>query len=154
MQHVDLDALAPAGIKLLPFSRHHGLLLEHDAFQSAIMRAVPDWLDRLEVQAQLGMGITALSDGKIVAIGGITPLLPEVAEFFLLLNDGKKPATITLGKFCRHFIGLWQFSRLQMTVDCQNVGGVRFAKWLGFEIEGRQRKLIGGRDHFMMSRVK
>ena len=129
-------------------------MLEHDEFQLATVHAIPDWLDRLEVQAQLGMGITALKDGKIVAIGGFTPLLPEVAEFFLLLNDTKKPAAITLGKFCRHFIGLWQFSRLQMTVDCQNVGGVRFAEWLGFEIEGRQRKLIGGRDQYMMSRVK
>ena len=42
--------------------------------------------------------------------------------------------------------------RCQITVECSNLGAVRFAKWLDFEIEGRMRS-FGRTDSYMMGKI-
>jgi RimJ/RimL family protein N-acetyltransferase len=154
-----LERKLPKNIRLLDFSLAHALLLEHDPFQQAQIDYMPDWLDRLEIQAGLGPAFTLLEDGRIISIFGACEIMPAVAEMWLLLhrtNYAKGRHGGAYARFSRDFVetigATMALQRIQCSVECENLRAIRFAKWLYFQTEGRMRK-HGHADHFLMARI-
>ena len=159
MQHeirCQLEQGLPNNIRLVDFSMAHALLLEHDPFQQSQIDYMPDWLDRLEAQANLGPALSLLEDGRIIGVFGACEIMPRVAELWLLRNYAQWHLRGAYARFSRDFVATvgrqMALQRIQCSVECENLRAIRYAKWLYFEIEGRMRK-HGHADHFLMARI-
>lgn len=105
----------------------------------------------------LGAGFTGVkkSDGKILGIGGIKTISPGVGEAWALFCDEIGTYAKECREYARHYLsGLVKemgLQRLQCIVYADEKLKVRFAKSLGFEMEGTMRKYQNGRDCVMFA---
>lgn len=88
--------------------------------------------------------ITVVSNGKVVLIGGLIPILPHMAEGYFLLskefkNEFKKEAK-TYIKEIGKYINESPFTRIQTSCRCDYPEAKRFLEFLGFESEGLMRQ--------------
>jgi RimJ/RimL family protein N-acetyltransferase len=141
---------------LLPFERHHAVVMRHDRFQQSLITRIPDYLDRLEAQSAAGAGFTILENGRVMAIFGVTPVIPLVYEAWMLrdrdIAERGRPTAVVSRRFFEALPSALVLRRCQITVECSNLGAVRFAEWLDFEIEGRMRS-FGRTDSYMMGKI-
>ena len=112
----------------------------------------------LEIQSRLGLAVTALVDTHPVAIFGCIMLWPNVAELWSIISDDARryPKQLTLvGKaFCDIAAQSLSLHRLQITVRLDEPRALRWAKYLGFEVEGMMRKYTpDGMDSYILARV-
>ena len=68
----DVQHVLPRNFVVVEYARAHTLLLNHDYFQQRIMRHIPDYLDRLDMQKDMGVALTLLYEGRVVACFGIS----------------------------------------------------------------------------------
>lgn len=146
----------PATARVLPFQRHHAVVMRHDDFQQSLITRIPDYLDRLEAQAAAGAGFTILENGRVMAIFGVTPVIPLVVEAWMLrdraIAERGRPTAVVSRRFFEALPTATVLRRCQITVECRNVGAVRYAEWLNFEREGVLRA-FGKTDSYIMSRI-
>jgi hypothetical protein len=88
---------------LLPFERHHAVVMRHDRFQQSLITRIPDYLDRLEAQSAAGAGFTILENGRVMAIFGVTPVIPLVYEAWMLrdrdIAERGRPTAVVSRRF-------------------------------------------------------
>ena len=146
----------PATARVLPFQRHHAVVMRHDSFQQSLIARIPDYLDRLEAQAAAGAGFTILEHGRVMAIFGVTPVIPLVVEAWMMrdrdIAERGKPTAVVSRYFFNALDTATAVRRCQLTVECSNLGALRYAEWLGFNREGVMRA-FGKTDSYMMSRL-
>lgn len=102
---------------------------------------------------------TIFLEGKPVGIVGLAQPWPGVAEVWTILSDKIRQSPVGVTKLMRRLLdgymtelGIW---RAQMTVIDGHDEGMRWAKLLGFECEGKLRKFgPDAKDHWMFGRVK
>lgn len=148
----------PDGYRLIPFSPAHFYLYDYSEMERATFAAFPGYLDWLTAQSQIGPSATAMRGGECVMSFGLVPMIPGVAEFWMLrgstLRHHGRPFLRSARQFFNVLGTALDLRRVQFTVHAQNVDGVRFAQWLNFEIEGRSRALLpDGSDSFSMARI-
>ena len=148
----------PDGYRLIPFSPAHWYLYDYSEIERRAFDAFPGYIDWLTAQSQVGPSATAMLGGQCVMSFGLVPIIPGVCEFWMLRGSALKAHSRPLLRSARQFfddLGTVQdLRRVQFTVQVQNFAGVRFAKWLNFEIEGTIRRLMpDGSDSFQMSRI-
>lgn len=152
----DVQHVLPRNFVVVEYARAHTLLLNHDYFQQRIMRHIPDYLDRLDMQKEMGVALTLLYEGRVVACFGIAQILGGVGEAWMTRDADFRNyirGVVPLAK--RFFViapPVMQLKRVQMIIDSRNFKGIRFAEWLQFEHEGTLRS-FGFGDHEMMARI-
>lgn len=105
---------------------------------------------------------TALWDGKIVGVGGISMLWKGVGELWLILTkDSNREGAHGLVAFdairkkIDEIIEENDIVRAQATARLDNPKAIDMLVWLGFENEGRLRKYTPDRcDVFRFARIK
>lgn len=112
----------------------------------------------LDMQSQLGMAVTALVHGKPVAMFGCIKIWTGVGEMWSIISDDArrypKQLTLVAGAFSDIVTQSLSLHRLQITVRSDEPRALRWAKYLGFEIEGLMRKYSpDGTDTYILARV-
>jgi ribosomal protein S18 acetylase RimI-like enzyme len=112
----------------------------------------------LEMQARLGLAVTALVHGKPVAMFGCIMLWTGVAEMWSIISDDArrypKQLTLVAKSFSDIVAQSLSLHRLQLTVRSDEPRALRWAEYLGFEIEGLMRKYSpDGADTYILARV-
>jgi RimJ/RimL family protein N-acetyltransferase len=115
-------------------------------------------LDQMLInQANLGTAVTCLLNGQPVGMFGIVELWTGVAEMWSIISEDARryPKQLTLvGKaVCDIAAQSLRLHRLQITVRSDEEASLRWANYLGFEIEGLMRRYTpDGVDAYIMAR--
>ncbi len=148
----------PEGGKIVPFFYGHLALMnlnEHDLDSKA---HIPDWLDRLKHQTNMGPSFTGLYYGKPMLSFGIIPIWPGLAEAWMIPDKDIDTVAIPLCRCARQFFA-WaettmQLRRIQIIVRSSNVRAQKWAEFLYFE---KESEMMGfgptGESHFMYRRL-
>lgn len=107
-----------------------------------------------------GPAFTAISNGDIIACGGVVPFWKGVGEAWLITSDLTEKFKIFFAKTVHNkleeIIKLMDFKRVQALIDSEHLIGQRFIERLGFKNETPEgmKKYIGGRTFYRYSLVK
>jgi hypothetical protein len=100
------------------------------------------------------IAFTLVVDDKVVACGGIAPVIPGVGECWILFGNIQ---LFTLCRYIKNAInkGLLVYHRLQMMVREDNKAALRFAEYLGFHNEGVQKCYdLSHNNYIRMARLR
>ncbi len=156
---IALNDLLPkkAGVVYVPFAlgHYHYLELDEPGFIAAARTVNIDAM--LASQAELGLAVTALVNGMPVAVFGVIPLWPHVAELWSIISAPARrlPKQLTMvgAAFCDIAAQSLRLHRLQITVRSDEERSLRWARHLGFEVEGLMRRYTpDGVDAYIMAR--
>jgi hypothetical protein len=94
-------------------------------------------------------------DGRLVAIGGHTPVWPGRTILWGYLGANCGPALPVMTKEIRRQIGDMrvEFPRMEAYAERHHAEGHRWLKLLGFKQEGLMRKFYNGRDYVLYAKV-
>jgi hypothetical protein len=102
--------------------------------------------------------ITFLKEDRPIAIfGGYCPL-EGVMQFWGMVSDGVRECPVAFHKTCKSFLEFYQskytLRRMQINVRVDYPEGYRWAKALGFELEGVMKKYgPDGTDYALFGRT-
>lgn len=139
------------------FRAYHALMLP-DLFNEKGYREHPAFEEWARTKEKSGPALTFFLGEKVVACAGVSLLWPGVGEAWLMLSaEGAKQIRAII-QLARPLVDRWMSSchlvRLQCTVRADQYPSIRFAGWLGFELEGRLRAYgPGAVDHYMYAKV-
>ena len=156
---IELNERLPrkAGVCYIPMVPSHLHYMSITESQLPFAKAVS--MDTmLEMQARLGLAVTALVHGKPVAMFGCIVLWTGVAEIWSIISDDArrypKQLTIVAKSFSDIVAQSLSLHRLQLTVRSDEPRALRWAEYLGFEIEGLMKKYSpDGADTYILARV-
>ena len=158
MKVLDLNYLAkaPPGIIFVPFVKYHAKQM---TLQQSDVLAFGDTIniaDRLAEQAAAGIAVTVLKNKHPIAIWGSYQLWNGVEEAWLITEEVTRSYAVSLCKVAKLYFSLRfqeaSLHRLQITVRCEDNRAVRWAKWLGFQVEGTMRGYYPDQsDAYLMS---
>jgi hypothetical protein len=101
---------------------------------------------------------TGFNGTGVLGFAGLIPHWQGRAVAWCVLGDGVSRrnivavhSAVTRGVTDAFSEGI---ERIEMTVDADFEAGHRWARLLGFTVEGRMRRYFNGRDHFLYARVK
>lgn len=80
----------------------------------------------------------ALDDGICVAVGGVTEIWPGRGEAWVIFGKPRRQHFVTLFKMVQRYLQLSNLRRLEMVVDYDFDAGHRWARLLGFKVEGER----------------
>lgn len=131
------------------------------AFEPAhvdLMRVQP-WqvgeVDASSLAAPYGMAWTALADGEVIACAGLVEMWRGRACAWGLLSADAGRHMTALTREIRSRLDGVAFRRIEIAVAAGFVAGARWARLLGFEVEGYARAYLpGGCDAVLFARVK
>ena len=103
-------------------------------------------------------GYTLLDGEEIIVCGGVHMMWTGVGEGWLVMSKEAYEKPITVARYTQRLFdtimgdnAMW---RVQASVHTNDEQSVRFAEWLGFEIEGVMKKFgPDGTNYFRMARV-
>lgn len=107
----------------------------------ALIRTGPAWAVRL--------------DGRVVAIGGHTPVWPGRTILWGYLGADCGPALRAMTKEVKREVAEMtvEFPRVEAYAERNHVNGHQWLKMLGFKSEGLMRKFYNGRDYVLYAKV-
>ena len=127
------------GVTYMPFHPAHLEMFEPEEFKRQTPAQLQEWKDLVIAQATNGFAITAYLYGRPVACFGFLPFWTGVAEMWLLIEErGRKygKSLTRAATIVRDYAVLSNnLHRLQITVRCDDIRAVKWAKVLGFEQE-------------------
>ena len=103
-------------------------------------------------------GYTLMDGDEIIVCGGVHMMWEGVGEGWLVMSKNAYDKPITVARYTDRLFdtimddnAMW---RVQASVHTNDAQSVRFAEWLGFEIEGVMKKFgPDGTNYFRMARV-
>lgn len=147
--------------EVVPFKAEHLdqiVLSDVQAYYRDIIKKDPAYPKKLE---EMGLAYTGICEEGIVGISGIIVLNETTAEAWALMSQlFKRPrysyfATKAIRQFCEDQFKNTSIQRIQMNVQLDFEPGHRWARALGFQVEGIMRKYgLNGKDHVLYARVK
>lgn len=112
--------------------------------------------DALAALIQSGRVWAVKVDGRVVALGGYTPIWAGRAMVWGALSLACRPAMLTMTKRILRELEKAQveFPRLEAYADRHSKEARRWLLQLGFKREGTMQKFANGRDFTMFARVR
>jgi RimJ/RimL family protein N-acetyltransferase len=103
-------------------------------------------------------GYTLIEDDEVIVCGGVHMMWTGVGEGWLVMSKHAYDKPITVARYTQRLFdtimgdnAMW---RVQASVHTNDEQSVKFAEWLGFEIEGVMKKFgPDGTNYFRMARV-
>ena len=145
-------------VNYVPFHPAHAAVMQiSDKHLEAVSKGV-DIKYMLDMQSKLGTAITAYLHGRPTACFGFVEIWPGVAEMWLLIEERarKYGKTLTRGAigFRDYAVITRNLHRVQITVRCDDIRAVRWAKAIGFAEECRMSKYgPDGADFYLFART-
>jgi hypothetical protein len=147
-----------AGESIIKFQPRHLYRLQLKDPEATRLREDPNMLLAIEASYEPTATWTGMYRGTPVLCFGLRILGPGVAEAWMLPGKDIGNHAISLGrggrKIFQHYLESGAFRRIQIAVEEDNAIAFRFARWLGFEVEGIMRRFaVNGGNYIMMSRI-
>lgn len=145
-----------SGLVIVPYKAAHLLMLdEQDAEKlwGGLMKNA-EHAALLEV---MGPGHTAMRDGKVLACVGLVDHWPGRATAWAMMAKHVGADYIHIHRATLRMIKLMNYRRIETSVACNFVNGIRWAELLGFKRETPEpMRGYGpdGSDHYLYARVK
>lgn len=126
-------------------------------YSQSIAKTVPVF-EMVKAQAKHGNAFTAILHGKPVACFGAVHIWTGVEEMWLLIEERGREYAKSLTRAAISYRDFRVISgnlhRLQITVRCEDMRAVRWARAIGFTIDGMMMKYgPDGSDYYLMSRT-
>lgn len=146
------------GLRAVPYSRVHLLLMRHDKFQQVYFDDIPNYADLVAIAARSGPSFTILNKGRVLYSAGIYLRHLGCAEAWMLSDTSLPRFKIAVCQGAKSFFDLvgpaLGAHRAQIIVNLENSTAVNWAKWLKFQSEGVLKEYGSDKsDHLMMSRI-
>ena len=114
--------------------------------------------EMVKQMAVAGHAFSLLTNGHLIASGGIYPIWPGFGEAWFLSSDmvvkHKRPVIVQLKKHIDALSKEHEYHRIQATAREDFTVGQRFLEFLGFEREGLLRNYGPDKsDHYMYARI-
>ena len=149
--------VSPA-LQFVPFHEAHLMSLNiTNKYSQTISKVIPI-TEMVKAQAKHGSAFTAILHGMPVACFGSVRIWNGVEEMWLLMEERGRDVAVSLTKAAIAYRDFRVISgnlhRLQITVRCEDMRAVRWAKAIGFTIDGMMMKYgPDGSDYYLMSRT-
>ena len=91
---------------------------------------------------------------RLLVIGGAVPQGPGRAVVWSVLSESIRDSMVTVHRAVAHTLDVLGYDRLEAHVAADHLEGRRWARMLGFEMEGRMKKFHAGRDYLLFARVR
>ena len=105
-----------------------------------------------------GPAFTLLSDGQIIACGGIVPFWKGVGESWVISSKLVNQYPLSFAKVVwrklLELIDKFNFERVQTVVDAENIVSQKWLERMGYKNEGQMRKYIKGRTFYRYAWIK
>lgn len=156
---LDLPILkTPDGVAIIKFHGKHLRQIEMREPELSWSRWDPEFLDNIERMVDPNASWTAVHRGKVLLSFGIRTMTRNVGEAWLMPGKDISRYSISVVRCARKlFDDLLEnkgFCRIQVGVMLDNDIALRFAKSLGFEVEGIMRNFGSpGASCALMSRI-
>lgn len=136
-------------IALIPFKAEHW---------QQIGQADKPFLDALGAAEREGLAWTAIADGKVVGCGGIKLFWDGVGEAWAAYPADRRRWAFAIARITKRMLRTimreHHLRRVQAVVVEGFPCGMRFARWLGFTLEGRMARYApDGQDAYLYSLV-
>lgn len=149
--------VSPA-LQFVPFHEAHLMSLKiTDEYSQSISKTIPI-LEMVKAQAKGGDAFTAILHGTPVACFGSVHIWNGVEEMWLLIEERGRKVALSMTKAAIAYRDFRVISgnlhRLQITVRCEDMRAVRWARAIGFTIDGMMMRYgPDGSDYYLMSRT-
>lgn len=157
---IQLNELLPRkkGFCYIPVSPDHLAFMDIDDPGMLAAQEYFSLQDMVRAQIEAGPSATILKHGKPVGVFGIVICWRGVGEMWSIFTPEfrrtPKYMCDAAMQFCDIAAQSLGLHRLQMAVRCSDERAVRWAQFLGFQIEGRMRRYsVDGADTYMMARL-
>ncbi|TQV80771.1 GNAT family acetyltransferase [Denitrobaculum tricleocarpae] len=105
--------------------------------------------------AQSGNAFTAIKGGRVLGCAGVELIWANRGIAWSLLGKMTGPEMLGIHRRVSEFLNKQSLRRIEMTVDAAHTAGHRWARMLGFQLEGRlQAYTPEGRDCDLYARIK
>lgn len=156
--HLNLVCKLPPNVVIVPFIAEHLDKFETD--QPDIKGHDPESMrSHILSQAQAGIAISVIQNGKTLGIFGSSKIWNGLEEAWFLVNEVVRRYGISMTKVAKTFISEKfaedSLNRMQITVRCDDVRAYKWAKCLGFNVDGVMRQFgPDGSDFYLMAITK
>lgn len=116
-----------------------------------------DWVIGLDFSGMDAIWVAEDDEGDVIFIGGVVPMWQGRAAVWSLVSTYAGSDMLRIHRKVRQKLNDFneKYRRLEMTVDVGFTQGHRWAKMLGFEVEGYMRAYRpDGGDMLMYSRIR
>ena len=147
-----------ANFEIIPYQKEHGDEIYAFGMDDKLMEIDASFTENRLDTAIIGLSYTLLFNNNPVIAGGIIPIWDGVAEGWVMSSkrvfEHKIRAASAVKKRLDYLCINNNILRLQTSVKADFKLGVRFATWLGLEIEGL-KKCYGpdGSDYYQMGKI-
>jgi hypothetical protein len=146
------------GLSLVRMKPEHVMWLKLKEPELTYERDMPDMRKYITETADYNRSWSATDRGKVFLCFGIRPAWTGVGEAWLLPGNNISDHAISVTRYARNlFTELLQngeYARIHIAVRADNDIALKFAKALGFEVEGVMRNFgPDGVDSYMMARI-
>ncbi len=141
-----------------PFKQEHADEIISFGMNSKLMEVDASFKDNRICKADKGNAYTLFIDKKPVVAGGIILLWKGVAEGWVMASqnvfDIRFLAAKTMKELTDEMCQRNKIKRLQTSVKAEFKLGIRFATWLGLEVEGLKKNYgPDGSDYYQLARI-
>jgi hypothetical protein len=153
------DYIARRSAQLIPFRPEHLLRMELKGDELIYLELIPEYHRYIIEMAVPDFSWTVVRDGSPVAVFGVRPMWPGVAEVWMLPGVGIEKNAIALVRGARHIFAQieqeYGVRRLQIAVRKSNYTAYKFARSVYFEQESLMSQFgPEGEDYYMMTRIR
>ena len=147
-----------ANFKIIPYQKEHGDEIYAFGMNDKLMEIDASFTENRLDTAIPGLSYTLLVDNNIILAGGIIPFWDGVAEGWVMASqniyDMKFLAAKSMKELTEQMCKKNKIIRLQTSVKSEFKQGVRFATWLGMEVEGLKKNYgPDGSDYYQLARI-
>jgi hypothetical protein len=148
-----------SGEMIVPFRPSHADKIELNDRELYYEGYCPNYRAMLRRTAEAGLSWTGVYNEKVVVCFRGSTVWPGVGEAWLLSSPSVSDHALSVVRSSRMiFADIFKteaFSRVHISVDSANDSAFKFAKALGFEVEGIMRQFgPDGSNYYMMARIK
>ena len=147
-----------ANFKIIPYQVEHGDEIVAFGMNDKLMEIDASFTENRLDTAIIGLSYTLLFNNNPVIAGGIIPIWDGVAEGWVMSSkrvfEHKIRAASAVKKRLDYLCINNNIRRLQTSVKAEFKLGIRFATWLGLEVEGLKKNYgPDGSDYYQLARI-
>ena len=147
------------GEMIVPFRPSHADKIELNDRELYYEGLVPNYRGYIAQMAEPGLSWAGVYNEQVVVCFGVRTVWPGVGDAWLLSSPSVSAHALSVVRSARMiFADIFKteaFSRVHISVDSANDSAFKFAKALGFEVEGIMRQFgPDGSNYYMMARIK
>lgn len=145
--------------QIVPMRYEHLISLQLKKHEIEYQANIPNYIDYIYENSEDGLSWSAIGRGRIIAVFGVRPIWRGLAEAWMVPGVGIEDHAASVVRGARALmdttVSNLDIARLQIIVKTENDTAYKFAKSIGFSVEGKLERFgPEGADYYMMVRFK